>query len=74
MSFQQQADYLVQAFTMGRREYSPWIAAMFVWNLNFAVTWQDAGDPLHQMAAYGILNGDWSPRPAYAAIQRMPKP
>lgn len=74
VSLEQQAAYLVEAFEMGRYEYSPWVGAMFVWNLNFAVTWQNAGNPLHQMAAYGVLNGDWSPRPAYRALQQMPKP
>lgn len=74
ISFQQQADYLVKALDMGRYEYAPWVGAMFVWNLNFAVAWAGAGNPLHQMASYGILNADWSPRPAYTAIQAMPKP
>ncbi len=74
VSFEQQAAYLVQAFEMGRYDYSPWVGAMFVWNLNFAVTWQNVGNSLHQMAAYGVLNGNWSPRPAYYALQQMPKP
>jgi GH35 family endo-1,4-beta-xylanase len=74
VSFDQQANYLLRAFEMGRYEYSPWVGAMFVWNLNFAVSWQNAGNSQHQMAAYGILNGDWTPRPAYTAIQRMAKP
>ena len=29
---------------------------------------------LHEQAAFGILNPDWSPRPSYTAIQNMPKP
>lgn len=73
VSPQQQAQYLVDALEMGRYQYSPWVGAMFVWNLNFAVAWQTAGNPHHQMASYGILNPDWSPRPAYSAIQRLAK-
>ena len=68
VSFDQQADYLVEALRMGHADYAPWVAAMFVWNLNFSVTWQGAGTPLHQMASYSVVNGDWSPRPAYRMI------
>jgi hypothetical protein len=47
---------------------------MFVWNLNFAVPWaQREGNPFHEQASFSVLNGDWSPRPAYLAVQRMPK-
>lgn len=73
-SFDQQAAYLVRAFQIGRHSYTPWLGAMFVWNLNFAVTWRDTGTPLHEQGAYGILNADWSPRPAYTALAGMPKP
>lgn len=72
-SFDQQADYLERAFNIGRTTYAPWLGAMFVWNLNFAVTWQSAGNPLHEQAAYGVLNPDWSPRPAYTTLKAMPK-
>ncbi len=27
----------------------------------------------HEQAAFGVLNGDWSPRPAFNAIQSFPK-
>ena len=73
-SFEKQAEYLLQAFDMGRTTYAPWLGAMFVWNLNFAVTWEGAGNRMHEQAAYGILNHDWSPRPAYRALAEMPKP
>ncbi|MBA3943501.1 MAG: cellulase family glycosylhydrolase [Herpetosiphonaceae bacterium] len=73
VSFDQQAAYLVRALELGRSQYTPWLGALFVWNLNFAVTWSAAGNPLHQMASYGILNGDWSPRPAYTAIEQLLK-
>jgi polysaccharide biosynthesis protein PslG len=70
---QQQADWIVRAFQIGRREWSPWVTGMFVWNLNFAVPWKAQGNELHEQASFGVLNGDWSPRPAYTAIKNMPK-
>jgi hypothetical protein len=74
ISFEQQAEWIVRAFQIGRREYAPWMGAMFLWNLNFAVPWaQRNANPLHEQASFGIVNGDWSPRPAYLALQRMPK-
>jgi polysaccharide biosynthesis protein PslG len=71
ISQEQQAQYIVRAFEKGRREYAPWIGAMFLWNLNFAVPWQAQGNELHEQASFGVLNGDWSPRPSYLAIQQM---
>ena len=69
-SDQQQADYLVRAFQLARTQY-PWVGAMFVWNLNFpAVTGLPAND---EKVPFGIVNRDWSPRPAYRALQAMPK-
>ncbi len=70
----EQAQYTRRAIELARYNYAPWVGAMFVWNLNFAVTWGDAGNPLHEQASFGILNPDWSPRPAFTAIQNMPKP
>lgn len=64
---QQQADYLVRAYTWSRN----WghAGVMFLWNLNF---WPAAGAQ-NEMAKYGIVRGDWSPRPAYIALRNMPK-
>jgi hypothetical protein len=73
ISFQRQAEYIVRAFQMGRNEYSPWLTGMFLWQLNFAVPWKYNGNELHEQASFGVLNGDWSPRPAYEAIKAMPK-
>jgi len=42
---------------------------MFLWNLNF---WPVAG-PNSETAKFGIVRGDWSPRPAYIALRDMPK-
>ncbi len=62
-----QADYLVRAYVWSRN----WghAGTMFLWNLNF---WPTTG-PENEMAKYGILRGDWSPRPAYTALKNMPK-
>jgi hypothetical protein len=73
ISSQMQADWIVRAFQMGREDYSPWVGAMFLWNLNFAVPWKYQGNELHEQASFGVLNGDWSPRPAYIAIQGIRK-
>jgi hypothetical protein len=64
---QQQADYVVRAYTWSRN----WghAGVMFLWNLNF---WPAAGAQ-NEMAKYGIVRGDWSPRPAYIALRNMPK-
>jgi hypothetical protein len=43
---------------------------MILWNLNFGPLKARDGDPLHEQASFGILNGDYSPRPSYFAIQR----
>ena len=72
-SFEQQAAYFQRAFEIGRSTYTPWLGAMMVWNLNFAVVWEQVGDPLHEQAAYGVLNSDWSPRPAYTRLAELPK-
>ena len=71
---EEQAQYIKRGIELARYNYAPWVGAMFVWNLNFAVTWNGAGTPLHEEASFGILNPDWSPRPAFNAIQNMPKP
>lgn len=73
ISFQQQADWIVRAFQMGQHEYAPWVGAMFLWQLNFAVPWRYRGNEQHEQASFGVINGDWSLRPSYQAIQAMPK-
>jgi len=69
VSFEQQAEYITGAM---RRTYElyPWVGNMFLWNMNFAVTKVENGlDPLHEQASFALLNGDWSPRPSYLAVQ-----
>jgi polysaccharide biosynthesis protein PslG len=73
ISYEQQADWIIRAFQKGRYEYAPWVGGMFLWQLNYAVPWRYNGNELHEQASFGVLNGDWSPRPAYNAIQALPK-
>jgi hypothetical protein len=74
VSQQQQADYIITAMKMMKDKYKddqgrPWIGASFLWNMNFAVLKAAEGQPNNEQASFGILNPDWSPRPAFLAIQ-----
>ncbi len=71
VSFEQQAAYLKDAVRRTADEYGAWVGAVFIWNLNFAVLWGEQGNPQHEQAAFGLLNPDWSPRPAFSAIQNV---
>jgi len=51
------------------KEQYPWVGAMFLWNLNFAILRARSGQPRHEQASFGILNADGSPRPSFLAIQ-----
>lgn len=64
---QEQSDWLVRAYQMGR-DWG-WVGPMFLWNLNFG----PAAGPNDEKAAFGILYPDWRPRPAFFALQAMPK-
>jgi polysaccharide biosynthesis protein PslG len=63
-----QAEYVIDAMDLAYREY-PYVTNMFLWNMNFAVLWGGQGNPDHEQASFGLLNPDWSPRPAYLAVQ-----
>ena len=67
VSEQQQAQYLVRAFELGKSY--PWMGVMFVWNLNFATITQ----PSDEKYPWAVLKSDGSPRPAYTALKNMPK-
>jgi hypothetical protein len=69
VSFEQQAEYTVGAMRRAKEQY-PWVGAMFLWNLNFAILRARSGQPRHEQASFGILNADGSPRPVFLAIQR----
>ena len=73
ITFEEQAEWIVRAFQMGRNDYAPWVGGMFLWQLNWAVEWKYKGNELHEQASFGVLNGDWSPRPSYLAIQNLRK-
>ncbi len=40
ISYEEQAEWIVRAFQMGRNDYAPWVGGMFLWQLNFAVEWK----------------------------------
>jgi hypothetical protein len=97
VSMEQQAEYIAGAVQYTYDTY-PWLGNMFLWNMNFAVTWYEhllflqqkpdrtpeeeqllqlywneanPAHPLHEQASFGILSGDWSPRPSYLALQNL---
>ena len=65
-SYQEQADWTVQAYMM-MREWG-WIGPAFLWNLNFAVL-----APGTERELWGVVASDWSPRPVYTALKQMAK-
>ncbi|MBO9324937.1 MAG: cellulase family glycosylhydrolase [Roseiflexus sp.] len=69
VSYEQQAQYIVRAMEWTAERY-PWVDAMFLWNLNFAPLRARNGEPWHEQASFSIINADYSPRPAYWAIQQ----
>ncbi|KAB8144103.1 cellulase family glycosylhydrolase [Chloroflexia bacterium SDU3-3] len=69
VSYDQQAEYIVGAMRRTAEQY-PWVGAMFLWNLNFAPIKAQQGEPTHEQASFSIVNGDYSPRPSYTAIQQ----
>lgn len=65
---QQKADYLVRAFAYAKQNWRPWIGPMFVWCLP-SPDWTNNNEALW----WSITNADGTPRPAYTALQNMPK-
>ena len=68
LSEQQQADYLVRSIKYARANW-PWMGVMFIWNLNF----QAVVPQTDEKWGFGVLRSDYSPRPAYTALQQMSK-
>ena len=65
---QQQATWLVGLFQYAKQNY-PWMGTMLVWNLNYqAIVGQS-----DEKWGFSVLRADGSPRPAYTALQQMPK-
>lgn len=69
VSYQQQADYIVGAMRRTAEQY-PYVGAMFLWNLNFGPIKAQQGQPYNEQASFSILDGSYTPRPAYWAIQQ----
>ncbi len=65
-SFQEQAAWTVEAFSMLRNW--DWTGPAFLWNLNFRVVANGT-----ERAQWGIVNPDWSPLPVYTALKQMAK-
>jgi uncharacterized protein YraI len=65
-SFEEQAAWTVEAYQMMRNW--GWVGPAFLWNLNFRVVSDGS-----EKAQWGIVRNDWSPLPAYQALQAMPK-
>ena len=63
-SYQEQADWTVQAYTM-MRDWG-WVGPAFLWNLNFRVV-----APGTERALWGIVGADWSPLPVYTSLKQM---
>jgi hypothetical protein len=69
ISYETQADYIVGAIRYTHEHY-PWVSNMFLWNLNFTVLQRESGvNPWHEQGSFSIVNADWTPRPAYLAVQ-----
>ena len=67
-SVDDQANYLVAAYQLAYNNY-PWVGVMFMWNLNFSTV----SKPDDEKTPWSVLYADYSPRPAYDALKRMPK-
>lgn len=64
-----QGNYLVRGFQRGSSAY-PWMGVMTVWNLNFSTLGLPSSD---EKVPWAVINADYSPRPAYTALQQMDK-
>ncbi len=70
VSLAQQADYLEGALSRVVSQY-PWVGNVFIWHLNFAPLWGKQGNPAHEQASFGLVNPNWSPRPAFTRVQKF---
>ena len=70
VSADQQADYLVRAYRYASQNW-PWLAGSLLYNIDGAASpYQNYGG-FDAKAWFSILNADYSPRPAWLAIQTM---
>ena len=63
-----QARYTVEAYRMVEREF-PYVQNMFLFNLNF----RTLGRPETSEHGFGVLDTDFSPRPAFTSVEQMDK-
>ena len=63
VSAEMQAQYLVEGYERARAEW-PWMGVMFVWNFR-----DPAPLPNEPATYFQIVNDDFTPRPAYTALQ-----
>lgn len=68
-SQEEQADWIVQAYQLQRDWGIIWLT--FLWNLDYG---PKGLGPEDDNVPYSILNLDGSPRPAFEALEAMPKP
>jgi LysM repeat protein len=66
-SLDEQASYLTRAFQLGR-EWG-YVGPMFIWNLNFCQVVGVTGE----QCFWSLLDPAGNPRPAYLAVEAMPK-
>ncbi len=66
-TLEDQGRYILGAMERARKYY-PWMGVMFLWNLNFSTFQPWYTGPSH----FSIINGDWTPRPAYLMIKNRP--
>ena len=70
VSPQQQGEYLAAAYHFARQRW-PWLTGMVLFNLDFStVPWNP---PTSGAYWFALLNPDRTPRPAYLAVQNLPK-
>lgn len=67
---QQQSDYTMRAFQLGQER--SYMGPMILWNLNFG-TLLGAVDSSDPRAGYGVVTGQWEPRPVYLALRQVTK-
>jgi hypothetical protein len=63
VSEEEQAQYIVEGFRMGRG--TGWVGPMILWNLNIITIW----GPERPQSAYSILRPDGTYRPAYIRLR-----
>jgi polysaccharide biosynthesis protein PslG len=68
---QEQAQYIGQAYRMGRDRY-PWMGPMLLFQLNLALP-HISTDPTDERIAWGVIRRDGSKRPSYEAVKQYAK-